>query len=1039
MHAGEMNMFHFDQDTIKKLEALEEELESLGLNDNDGWQRLGDLLAEIKNAVPEKETPLVRLLDFCRQGCTAIAHEKAANAFSMVGAIADAVALLRENGAEGSLSAEAMDGAIKMLEEELGDDAAAEAEKVDPPAASADAVTIDDIAAALMQTDADDDEGVKTLFEMVQSVQSSSAFSSDAQLILQEAAADLKALQEGTAQDPQALFTRISENIERLVDLLHHPSSGSETTPEGAGDEFPPEMLNEMMDDFLSESSDLMAEAEKALLELETNAEDQGAINQVFRAFHTVKGSSNILKFSLLAELCHHAENLLSRMREGEIACSGAYADLALQSVDQVKELVASGAAAGSGSDLPKPEGYDELMLQLQNPDAVDEPPSEAEPSIEAQAEALAAVTAAVAPEEDTRDYMPEDADFELIGEFIDEGNDLISSAEEALLTLESDPEDEDSVATVFRAFHTVKGSAAFMELTLLAELGHHAETLLSRVRDKEIRYSGGYADLALRSIDMIKELLEAVKEALGGEALLKPQGYNELMHLLEDPEKAGISETQVADAEPPRIGDILVAQGKVDRESVEAAAAPRVGDILVAQGVSERESVEAAIAEHKEKPVGTAIVKSDSASVTQVGKAIRTQKQMKKGQVAVQSSIRVATDRLDRLIDTVGELVIAHSMVSQDTDIVDGGNHDLLKKVTLTSKIVRELQDMSMSLRMVPLKSTFQSMVRLVRDVSRKVGKNVTLIMDGEDTEIDRNMSESIKDPLVHMIRNSVDHGIEMPEERQAVGKPVQGQVFLSAYHSAGSVVVEIKDDGKGLNRDVILAKAIERELVSEDANLSDAEIYNLIFEPGFSTAQTVTDVSGRGVGMDVVRRNIESIGGQAEISSEPGKGCTFQIRLPLTLAIIDGMVARVGQETYVIPTISIVTSIKPEVDRLTNVFGKGEMLSIQGRLIPIFRMGNLLDIDNAQEDLDEALIVVVEHKDKQAGLVIDELIGRQQVVIKSLGGGVKEVPGISGGAIMPNGCVGLILDVGGLVRLANRGGRGNAETMRQNIAANE
>jgi two-component system chemotaxis sensor kinase CheA len=368
-----------------------------------------------------------------------------------------------------------------------------------------------------------------------------------------------------------------------------------------------------------------------------------------------------------------------------------------------------------------------------------------------------------------------------------------------------------------------------------------------------------------------------------------------------------------------------------------------------------------------------------------------------------------------------VGELVIAHSMVAQDEVVVTGARHDLIKKVSHTSKIVRELQDMSMSMRMVPLKATFNKMARLVRDLARKVGKNVQLVTEGEDTEIDRNLVDIISDPLVHMVRNAVDHGIEMPEVREQRGKPRNGMVQLCAYHSAGRVVVEIRDDGKGLDREAILAKARDRNLIPDGATLSDREIYNLIFLPGFSTAQVVTDVSGRGVGMDVVKKNIESLRGQAEIQSEPEKGSIFRISLPLTLAIIDGMVVRVGSERYIIPTISIIRSIKPEPKDLSTVLQRGEMLQLQGKLIPLFRLGELYGVEGSASALSQALVVVVEDDNQRAGLVIDELIGRQQVVIKTLGETMQNLPGISGGAIMPNGRVGLILDIGGLVKYAN------------------
>ncbi len=595
---------------------------------------------------------------------------------------------------------------------------------------------------------------------------------------------------------------------------------------------------------------------------------------------------------------------------------------------------------------------------------------------------------------------LPPDADFDLLSEFVAESGDLISDAEEALLTLETDPEDEDAVGTIFRAFHTVKGVSAFLSLSAISEMAHLAESLLSRVRDKEIRYAGGYADLALRSLDMIKQMITFVQDALGGGPLLHPEGYDDLVELLRDPEGAGISdETNIEEDVTPRVGDLLVAAGKAKREDVEALAGVKSG-----------------------KPIGVEMVKKNAAKVADVAQALRTQDRMKGKQQVFETSVRVSTSRLDRLIDMVGELVIAQSMVAQDERVISGDQHQLLKKVNQAGKIVRELQDLSMSMRMIPLKGTFQKMARLVRDLSRKVGKNVKLVTHGEDTEIDRNMVDVINDPLMHMVRNAVDHGIETIEGRRDAGKPDSGTVTLSAYHAAGSVVVEIEDDGKGISREVILNKARERGLVTDASALNDREIFNLIFEPGFSTAAAVTDVSGRGVGMDVVKRNIESIRGQVEILSELGKGSIFKMRLPLTLAIIDGMALRVNQENYIIPTASIVRSIKPGSESISTVLQKGKMVSLRGELIPVFGLHDLFAIETDVEKSDSYLIVVVEDDNKrQVGLVIDELIGRQQIVIKPLGESMRDIPGISGGAIMPNGQVGLILDVGGIMQLAN------------------
>jgi len=635
--------------------------------------------------------------------------------------------------------------------------------------------------------------------------------------------------------------------------------------------------------------------------------------------------------------------------------------------------------------------------------------------------------------DQDTTDCMPDDPDFELIGEFIEEGNDLIAQAEEALLKLETDPDDIDAVGMVFRAFHTIKGTSAFLELSIIADMGHHAESLLSRVRDCEIRYTGGYADLSLRALDMLKELIGNTQKALAGGPLLKPAGYNELLKVLSAPEAAGITE-ESGDIPVPRVGDLLVAQGKVTREDVESAVtSPRVGDIMVAQGTATREQIDKVAGQGSVEPIGVTMVRTQQASAKDVGQALRTQQRIKNPQNVVDSSVRVSTSRLDRLIDMVGELVIAHSMVAQDDIVINGNDHDLIKKISHTTKIVRELQDMSMSLRMVPLKATFSKMTRLVRDVSRKTGKQVHLITEGEETEIDRNLVDVINDPLVHMIRNAVDHGIESPDVRREKGKDETGQVKLAAYHSAGNVVVEIQDDGKGLDRDVILKKAIQNEMISEGATLSDREIFNLVFEPGFSTAAEVTDVSGRGVGMDVVRKNIESLRGQVEIHSVKGVGSTFKMGLPLTLAIIDGMVVRVGEETYVIPTVSIIKSIKPEPSDISTVYGRGEMISVQGKLIPLVRLVDLYGLGGATVDDDNMIVVIVEDEHHKIGLVIHELIGRQQVVIKTLGETMRHIPGISGSAIMPNGRVGLILDVGSLMRFASQDGQDGSKEKRQ------
>ncbi|MBL4700040.1 MAG: chemotaxis protein CheA, partial [Phycisphaeraceae bacterium] len=335
--------------------------------------------------------------------------------------------------------------------------------------------------------------------------------------------------------------------------------------------------------------------------------------------------------------------------------------------------------------------------------------------------------------------------------------------------------------------------------------------------------------------------------------------------------------------------------------------------------------------------------------------------------------------------------------------------------------KITRELQEMATSLRMVPVRSTFQKMARLARDVARKLNKQINFVMEGEDTELDKTVVDRIGDPLVHMVRNALDHGMEAnSQDRINLGKPAVGTVTLRSFHKGGGICIEIQDDGPGLDKDVLLKKAIENGIISEGDQLTDQEIFQLIFAPGFSTAKEVTDVSGRGVGMDVVKRNIQALRGKIEIQSELGKGSKFTIRLPLTLAIIEGMVVRLASERYIIPTLSIVRMIRPGEVNIKSIMNKGQALYIDDELIPLAHLDGLFDVAGAVQDPTQATVVIVENAERKMAILTDELIGQQQIVIKSLGVAMRGLPGISGGAIMSDGRVGLVLDISSLMSMS-------------------
>lgn len=563
--------------------------------------------------------------------------------------------------------------------------------------------------------------------------------------------------------------------------------------------------------------------------------------------------------------------------------------------------------------------------------------------------------------------HIPEDIEIALVGEFITECSELIEMAESALLDLEESPNNEELINTVFRAFHTIKGTSAFMGLDPISEFTHFVETLLSMVREGDLPFDQACADINFESIDILNQMLKVVEEAEGGDPLHKPAQYDSMIKVLHAISEEG--------KEPARALEQI--RGK-------KTAGPKtnpVKDIITDSGSGEEEN---SVADKISS-------KSDS-----------------------ESSVRVSVSRLDRLIDMVGELVIAHSVVAQDKAIPN--DSDLQKKVNHTTKILRELQDTSLTLRMVPLKATFHKMNRLVRDLSRKAGKQVKFSTFGEDTEIDRNMVDVINEPLIHMLRNSLDHGIEEPEERVKSGKDANAEISLSASQEGGKVVIEIKDDGRGINKDKILKKAIEKGLVDPEKKLTEKEIYNLIFLPGFSSAEKVTDLSGRGVGMDVVRRSIEQLQGKVDVSSELGEGTTITIELPFTLAITDGMLVRVGTQRFIVPTINIDMTFRAKETDMFTMMGSSEQVNFRGHSVPVIRLHELFEINGAKESLLEGTLLIIKNNNRRYALLVDEVIGQQQLVGKSIHM-LTKMSHISGGAILGDGRVGLILDTAALM----------------------
>jgi len=718
---------------------------------------------------------------------------------------------------------------------------------------------------------------------------------------------------------------KISENVMRLQSMAGAPGdeSGGDMHVNAVVDE-------ELVKKFADSQASLLGDFEAAVIEYEKGNADK--LGELKRRLHTWKGEAGVLGLMELQEFLHAIEEGVA---EKTVTIDGLLA---------LKDYLV--------------DFFTQLSL-LKVPDIPDETRNAIlKRSPEMHTRKAPATTAEAAKKAAVKE-VDFSKDKSLMLDFISESGEHLEAAENALMELERDRRDIEVINRIFRSFHTIKGVSGFLGLHEINKLAHCAETFLDKGRKKEIVLEPSHIDVFFDALDLMRALVEAVANALGGDEFVLPQAYADVLARISAPDAAA---PEGGAARAPSAGE--EAEGGKDAAAASAAAP--------AQGV------------------------------------LPKKRGGKKGHEVADATIRVSTNKLDGLIDMIGELVIANSMKEAKRT---SGTMD---------KIVRDLQGLTMSLRMVTVQAAFQKMARVVRDLARKSGKQVEYITSGEDTELDRNVVDQITDPLVHMIRNSLDHGLESPEERRRAGKVPVGKLWLRAYHEGGSVFIEVEDDGRGLDRAKILEKARKAGIVREDQDLAEHHIDNLIFHAGLSTAKVVTDVSGRGVGMDVVKKNIEYLRGRVDITSTPGRGTKFSMQLPLTLAIIEGMVVQSGRERYIIPMLSIVECFKPREEDVSNVAGRGEMVMLRGELLPIFRLNRLFGLTGAVDRIEDATLIVIEGGGGRCALVVDELLGQQQVVIKTMDNSMVNVSTLSGATIMGDGKVGLILDASGLVQLA-------------------
>jgi two-component system chemotaxis sensor kinase CheA len=739
----------------------------------------------------------------------------------------------------------------------------------------------------------------------------------------------------------------------------------------------------EIIVSFIAEGYERLDDAEAQLGKL-GDAEDRARLNSVFRLFHSVKGSAGYLGFEAIKSLTHEAEALLEVFLKEKIAPTAESMDVIYATIDLLRNLVKK-----VESDFSDEEGAAAAV---------------------AQASAISACIATLragltsspkAPQGDNRIVLSELVNRDMVMRFVAECADLAEGAERVALGLEKATDKFEEVNSIFRAIHTIKGNSGFFGYAYLEKMCMDFESLLDGARKGNVPLGEGFVNSVIGRID-------GLRAAMGGLSVV-------------DSEEAGDPAAGAAKEKDPS----PAARPPTEPPRGPSAGYQPLGEILVDIGAAKEEDVQKAL-DLQERPLGEILVETGGLKPEDLEKALELQKsqggpsERAPIEEIQRKEIRVDTTKLDKLFDLVGELITAEAIVLNSSDLAGLKLDSFSKSFAGLNKISREIQETTMMIRMIPLESLFQKMTRLVRDLSRKSDKPIDLRVSGQETEMDKNVIEQISDPLVHIIRNAIDHGIETADIRGKTGKPATGTIHLDAKYEGSEIWISVKDDGAGLRRDRIVAKGLEKGLIKGDpAAMPDKDVWALIFEPGFSTAAKVTEVSGRGVGMDVVKKNLERIRGKVDIRTAPEEGTEFILKIPLTMAIIDGITVRAGRNYYSIPLGDILEFFKVSPAQLTIAERGEETVALRGSVLPLVKLGEVFKIPGATLDPTEGIVIVVHSGGRSACLLIDEVMGNQQIVVKSLSEYLGKVEGISGCSILGDGTVSFIIDTGKLLSL--------------------
>jgi two-component system chemotaxis sensor kinase CheA len=786
--------------------------------------------------------------------------------------------------------------------------------------------------------------------------------------------------------------------------------------------------LTQFHDAFFEESFEALDSMESALLKLDLGAPDAELINTIFRVAHSIKGGSATFGFSEIASFTHSLETLLDELRGNRLQVTEETSDLLLKSVDAMRDMLrAVQAKKPIDSQRVADLQFDTEKLLAQRhaatngaaaqspavPQASANPTPQAAASVAPQSAPVASVEASTSSEVSAREASADQSaqsserrwtiSFRPYRELFARGNDPLRMLRELheLGTVKVA-----AIVDALPSFEELDPQSCYLAWNLELS-GNIDEAAIKQVFDwaegdcdlviTEVTSQATAASAASAEDHTNYDLIAEFDAMIAADAAPK---YEKVQAAAPAPTPAAAAHATPA---APAAGTPAASAAAPSTQNTSASdPAPKQADAKPEPTISTEPA-----------PAPEKVSKSETAAASGIGDS---------------GSIRVSVEKIDELMNTVGELVITQSMLSQLGRNLEGGASEQFRLgLAELERNMRELQDSVMRVRMLPISFVFSRFPRMVRDLAQRLGKQIEFVMTGEQTELDKTVLEKIGDPLVHLVRNSIDHGIEKPDVRTQRGKTPTGHLRLDACHRGGNICVEVSDDGGGMDPQRIMAKARSRGLLGPNETLSDDQAVELIFMPGFSTAETTTDVSGRGVGLDVVRRNVKELGGSIDIRNSPGQGARFIITLPLTLAIVDGQSIAVGKQNYIVPLISIIESLQIKQGALSRVAGRGEVFTFRGDYVPVIRLHELFGVEPRTRELDQGLIVIVEGEGRRVGLFVDDLLGQQQVVIKSLETNYGHIDGVSGATILGDGSVALILDLPGIIRRAGAGVRAN------------